>query len=216
MRYFVLQSSHETLDFAIRLGGRVDPSSVERLRRFTRGGAVAGGLLLGSALVARASVGEPEWISAMAQSGSLLLGFGAVVELVSRQTAASAYKTGLALTVFSLLLLGWVNGAVGIIGAEDNRANLMYGGVAVVALVGALLTRLRSAGMARVLAATAGAQLLVALIAMIAGLGGPSSGPVEILVTNGFFIVLFVGAAVLFLKAATWDGAASPLDSAGG
>ena len=50
----------------------------------------------------------------------------------------------------------------------------------------------------------------------IGGLGGPSSGPVEILVTNGFFVVLFVGAAVLFLKAAAWDGAASPLDSAGG
>ena len=179
----------------------MDRSSDERLRRSARAGAVVGGLVLGSALVARVYVGEPEWISAMAQSGSLLLGFGAVVELVSRQRPASAYKTGLALTVFSLLLLGWVNGAVGIIGAAGNPANLMYGGVAVVAAVGAALVRLRAAGMARVLVATAAAQLIVAVIAMVRGLGGPSSGPLEILVTNGFFVVLYVGAAVLFLKA---------------
>ena len=180
----------------------MDRPHEERLRRFGRAGAVVGGSVLGSALVARVYVGEPEWISALAQSGSLLLGFGAVVELVSRQTAASAYRTGMALAAFSLLLLGWVNGAVGIIGAEDNRANLMYGGVALVALAGAGVTRLRPAGMARVLAATAVAQLLVALVAMIAGLGGSSSGPFEILVTNGFFVVLYVGAAILFSKAA--------------
>ncbi len=50
--------------------------------------------------------------------------------------------------------------------------------------------------------ATALAQALVAVIALIAGLGSPWSGPLEILVLNGFFVALFVGSAWLFRRAA--------------
>jgi hypothetical protein len=56
--------------------------------------------------------------------------------------------------------------------------------------------------MARALFATALAQALVAAIALIAGLGLPWSGPLELLLLNGFFIALFVGSAWLFVCAA--------------
>jgi hypothetical protein len=40
-------------------------------------------------------------------------------------------------------ILIWMNLAVGIIGSEDNPANLMYGGVLAVAIVGAFMVRFR-------------------------------------------------------------------------
>jgi hypothetical protein len=43
----------------------------------------------------------------------------------------------------------------------------------------------------------------VAVIALVGRLGAPYSGPLEIVTTNGFFVALFVGSAVLFSKAAT-------------
>ena len=44
--------------------------------------------------------------------------------------------------------LVWVNGAVGIIGNEENQANLLFFGVLAVAVVGSLIARFRAKGMA--------------------------------------------------------------------
>lgn len=162
----------------------------------------AGALMLALAMVSRAFVGEPSWVDHLAQTGALLVAVGIVVELVSRKTGRGAYRTGVGLALASALLLGWVNGAVGLIGSEDNAANLMYGGVVVVGLVGAFVSRLEPEGMARALFATALAQALVAVIALVGRLGAPHSGPLEIVTGNGFFVALFAGSAVLFSKAA--------------
>ena len=45
-------------------------------------------------------------------------------------------------------------------------------------------------------------QASVAVVALIAGLGSPGSGPLEIVALNGFFVALFVGSALLFREAA--------------
>ncbi len=171
----------------------------------------AGALMLVLAMVARAFVGEPSWVDHLAQTGALLVAVGIVVELVSRKTGTGAYRTGVGLALASALLLGWVNGAVGLIGSEDNDANLMYGGVLVVGLLGALVARFKPEGMARALFATALAQALVAVIALVGRLGAPHSGPLEIVTGNGFFVALFAGSAVLFSKAARGapDGSAA-------
>jgi hypothetical protein len=55
--------------------------------------------------------------------------------------------------------------------------------------------------MARALFATALAQALVAVIALIFGLGSPWSGPGALLILNGFFVALFVGSALFFRNA---------------
>ena len=65
-------------------------------------------------------------------------------------------------------------------------------------IAGAIIARFQPPGMARALFATALAQALVAVIALIFGLGSPWSPPVEILALNGFFVALFVGSALLF------------------
>jgi hypothetical protein len=96
-----------------------------------------------------------------------------------------------------------MNFAVGIIGTEDNPANLMFAGVPAVAIVGAAIARFQPLGMACALVATALAQALVAVITLIAGLGstGPS-WPGDILFLTRFFAALWVGSALLFRKAA--------------
>jgi hypothetical protein len=78
----------------------------------------------------------------------------------------------------------------------------MYIGVLAVGIIGAIIARFQPQGLACALFATALAQALVAVIALIAGLGYPASGPSEIVILNGFFIVLWVGSAWLFRNAA--------------
>jgi hypothetical protein len=57
--------------------------------------------------------------------------------------------------------------------------------------------------MARALLATALAQALVAVIALIAGLGSTAPiWPWDVLILTGFFAALWVGSAWLFRKAA--------------
>ncbi len=68
-------------------------------------------------------------------------------------------------------LLVWINLAVGIIGTENNRANLMFSGVLMVGAVGTLIARFQPQGMASALIATAVAQALIAVITLVFGLG---------------------------------------------
>lgn len=94
-------------------------------------------------------------------------------------------------------------GAVGVLGRDGDRADLMYIGVLAVEIIGAIIARLRPHGMARALFATALVQGLVAVIALIAGLHqAPYSSVGEILGLNGFFVALFLGSGWLFRNAA--------------
>ena len=154
------------------------------------------------ALVAKQFIGEPDWISNLAQIGALLIGVGVAVDLAFRMANEAAYPAAIVLALGSVLLLAWVNGAVGIIGSEDNDANLMYFVVLAVGAIGAIIARFKPAGMARALFATALAQTLVTVIALVGRLASPNSGTLEIVSINGFFVALFIGSAVLFWKAA--------------
>lgn len=134
-------------------------------------------------------------------AGALLVGTGLMYLLATRTTADGTYRAGFGLALATALLLVWVNLAVGVIGSEDNPANLMVLGVLAVGVIGALVARFQPHGMARALFATALAQALVAVIAVIAGLGYPVNGPGKILAVNGFFVALFAGSALLFRRA---------------
>ena len=61
---------------------------------------------------------------------------------------STAKRLAIGATFATAILLMWVIGAVGLIGAEGNPADRMYAGVIAIAGVGALITRLRPAGMA--------------------------------------------------------------------
>lgn len=134
--------------------------------------------------------------------GALVVGAGVLFELALWRTRDSAYRFAVGLGLGAAFLLVWVTGAVGIIGAAGDDADLMYGGVLAVGLVGTLFARFRPRGMAGVMLATAAAQAVVAAIALAVGPGAPATGPVELLGLNGLFVALFVGSAWLFRKAA--------------
>jgi len=181
------------------VAGNAEKGGRRRWSRWRMAGWTAGAFMLLLALVAKQFIGEVSWVDNLAQTGALLIGVGIAVELASRKTGQAAYRAAVGLALGSALLLGWVNGAVGIIGSEDNEANLMYGGVIVVGAIGAVIARFKPEGMARALFATALAQTLVAVIGLVGRMG---SGSLEIVTINGFFVALFVGSAVLFSKAA--------------
>jgi hypothetical protein len=139
---------------------------------------------------------EVDWdLADFASAGALLVGVGVTYELAARKTASRAYRAAVGVALAAALILVWMNLAVGIIGTEDNPANLMYGGVLAVGIVGAIVARFQPHGMARALVATALAQALVAVIALIAGLG--FTGPITV-----FFAALWLISACLFRIAA--------------
>lgn len=154
-------------------------------------------------LLAMQITDEVVWdLADFAVAGALLVGTGLMYVLAARKAGNIAYRAAVGVALAAALLLVWINLAVGVIGTEDNPANLMYIGVLAVGLIGAVIARFQPHGMARALFATALAQALVAVIALIAGMGYPWSGPLEIMGLNGFFVALFVGSAWLFRKSA--------------
>jgi hypothetical protein len=117
-------------------------------------------------------------------------------------TGKYAYWAAVGIALAATLFLIWVSLGVGIIGADGDPANIMYFGVVAVGIVGAIIARFRPVGLARALFAMALAQALVGVIAVVAGLGLPWSGPLEILGLTAIFVVFFVSSALLFQRAA--------------
>ncbi|MDP9066767.1 MAG: hypothetical protein M3N53_00270 [Actinomycetota bacterium] len=119
------------------------------------------------------------------------------------KTYRSAYRAATAVTLATTFILVWLALGVGILGADGDRANLMYGGVLAVGIIGAITARFKPHGMSRALVAMALAQALVTVIALVAGVHRSGVSPVaEIVLLNGFFVALFLGSAWLFRNAA--------------
>jgi hypothetical protein len=171
--------------------------------RFAVGVALAAAFILLLPLLAMQITDEVVWdLADFAVAGALLVGTGLMYGLAARKAGNIAYRAAVGVALAAAFILVWMNLAVGVIGTEDDLANLMYVGVLTVGIIGAIIARFRPHEMARALFATAFAQALVAVIALIFGLGSPWSGPGEILALNGFFVALFLGSALLFRHAA--------------
>lgn len=135
-------------------------------------------------------------------AGTLIFGASLSYTFLTRKSAQAVYKIAIGFALISGLLLIWVNGAVGLIGSENNSINLLYFGVLGIGVIGALISRFKSLGMSFTLFAMAVGQALVAIIALISGMHLVTGSSVtEILGVNGFFIMLFVVAGLLFQHA---------------
>jgi hypothetical protein len=159
-------------------------------------------------LVAMQFTDEVVWdLADFAIAGVLLFGAGLTYQLVASKEGTIAYRAAVGVAVATALILVWINLAVGLIGSEDNPANLLYGGVLAVGIVGATIARFQPHGMARALFATALAQALVPVIALIIWKPPVTSeqellGMLGVFGLNGLFAALFVGSAGLFRRAA--------------
>src|SRR5918996_2670547 len=138
-------------------------------------------------------------------AGALLFGAGLTYELVAKKGGTAAYRAAVGIAVTTALILVWVNAAVGIIG-DDESVNFMYFGVLAIGMIGALIARLRPQGMARALFAMAIAQMLVPMIVLtipnLRGVLVEPPGVVGVFGLNAFFVMLWIGSAWLFRKAA--------------
>lgn len=132
--------------------------------------------------------------------GALIGMIGAGYEVFARR-GGGFYRLAAAVALAAAFLMIWSNAAVGIIGDEGNPANLMFGVVLLVGVIGTLIARVRPIGMARTMIATALAQLTVAIIAIVGGLGdGDLSWPRDLVMITGFFTALWLASAWLFGK----------------
>ena len=148
-------------------------------------------------LIAMQFTSEVNWDSMdFVVFGAMLLAVCGTYELGTRLTGNKAYRLAAGIALLGAFFLTWANLAVGIIGSEEDPANLMFFAIPVVGIIGAVIARFESRGMARALVATAIAQALAAVIALIAGWG-------HTLIFTGFFIALWLTSAQLFRKAAT-------------
>lgn len=157
----------------------------------------AAALVLLLPLIAMQFTDEVVWpASDFAIFGVMLAVAGGSLEFAARKTGDFTYRYAVGFAVAAAFLLLWVNGAVGIIGSDDNVANRIYDGVLAVGLLGAVIARFRPRGMSYAMFATAGAQVLAFVIALVAGWG--HTGPITI-----FFTALWLASAFLFRRAAS-------------
>lgn len=101
--------------------------------------------------------------------GVMLLVACGAYELVSRISSDRYYRMGAGVAIATGFLVFWVNGAVGMIGDEDNAYNLLFLGAIAIGAIGALVAWFKPAGMAQALYATAMAHGLVSVVALAAG-----------------------------------------------
>lgn len=143
--------------------------------------------------------------------GAMLLGVGVTYTFVRRKSDNTTYRFAMGVALAAAFVLIWMNGAVGIIGNENNDANVMFFGVLAIGLIGAVIARFRPNGMVRAMYATALAQVVVAVIALAAGWGSTAPDwPKDILALTGFFVALWLLSAYLFQRVDRGQAPAEP------
>ena len=106
-------------------------------------------LALLAPLVAMQFSNEVNWTVGDFIFTGILIGLvGTASELTVRASSSRSYRTGVAAALGAGFLIVWANGAVGMIGDEDNSYNLLFLGVICLALIGAVVARFRAGGLA--------------------------------------------------------------------
>jgi hypothetical protein len=160
-------------------------------------------LLLLLPLGAMQFTSEVKWTGSDFVVAAVLFGsVGLAFELIVRKSNSLAYRFGAGLAVITAFLTIWANGAGGMIGSEGNPYNLLFGGVLLVALVGAIVARFEPGGMARAMVVTAIAQGAVSAF----GLSTDLLGAAFSMVFAGFWLT----SAALFWNAAREQTSAAP------
>ncbi|GAB5498383.1 MAG: hypothetical protein PsegKO_06940 [Pseudohongiellaceae bacterium] len=134
---------------------------------------------------------------------ALLFCSGFVYNLLVHRINMTAYKLATALTLFTAVLLVFLNGAVGFVGSENNAINLIFPGVLMVLAVGVFVAAFAPSAMARALLATGLAQAAAAAIVLLAGGHQlPGASVSEILGLTAVFVVLWLAAGYFYRRTA--------------
>ena len=162
-------------------------------------------IILSIPLIAMQFTNEVQWdLADFLIMGSMLAGVGLLYEFIARKSEKTAYRVAFGVGLLGAFLLLFVNGAVGIIGNEGQPANLLFGAVFVVGLVGSLIARFKAKGMALTLFTAAITQMLIPVIALLIWPPPGTSwapGILGIFAMTAFFAILFVVSGLLFRRA---------------
>ena len=167
------------------------------------GWGLVAGLLITPAVAMRFTDAVQWTTSDFVFAGVILIGAGAIAELAVRASGDWSYRIGAGLAVLASVLLLWINGAVGIIGSENNPANLLYLGVIAAVFVGAVVSRFDARGLSLTMVCAAALQVLIGALAVLRGWGeGAENWPRAVIVLSTLFALVWLASAFLFRRAA--------------
>jgi len=141
-------------------------------------------------------------------AGTLVFGTALTYELITRNVDRIAYRAAVGVALAAGFVLVWGNFVQA---ADDvNPAAVMYFGVPILGVIAASMARFKPDGMSRALFATALAQAVVLAIALMIRNPQVTSWTPAVLRgfgMNAFFVMVFLGSALLFRKAARAESA---------
>lgn len=166
------------------------------------GWSIAGALLL-LPFVAMQFTREVVWTASDFLVWGLMLGTaGGMFELAVRISPNRSYRAGFGLGLLSAFLVVWANLAVGIVGSDDNPSNAFFFWALGAGVVAVVVSRLKAKGMALAMAVTAAALVAGFIAAQMSVRDELWVSPALEAFGTGIFVVMFLGAAALFAKAA--------------
>jgi len=128
---------------------------------------------------------------------------GLLLELAVRSSPDWSYRAGIALAVLGGFVLVWSNLAVGILGNEENDANLLFFLVPAGTIAGSALARFRASGMAAAMVCAGLLLLAVPVVAYALRIGDAASlTRFDYPVFLGVFALMWFGSAALLRRAA--------------
>jgi hypothetical protein len=134
--------------------------------------------------------------------GAMLGTVGGLLELAVRMSRNRYYRAGAGLALLGTFLLVWANLAVGIVGSENNANNQLFFVALLMGVAGIIGAKARAEGMARAMLTTAGAIVLSFVFAQLGVRDEPMVKPLVEGVGTSVFVVLFLGSAWMFRRAA--------------
>ena len=161
------------------------------------------GLILLLPLVAMQFTQEVQWTAFdFIVAGAMLAALVGAFELVVRLSGNWAYRAAVVVAAFAAFLMVWAQGAVGLVGSENDLFNLIFLIPLLIGATGCFIANFKAAGMSRMLATMAVVQ------AITVGIGyAVTRDP------DSFILLAWVFAwnlsAWLFARAATVDAKVS-------
>ena len=159
---------------------------------------VAGGLML-VPIVVQLVAGNFGWDAADFIIVAVILGTSCLLfDLAARKAPDFSYLAGAGAALAAGFGLFFVNGAVGLVGSEDEAHNLWFFVAVLVAVAGAIIARGRRGMLSLTMLAAGIIHIIVSAVLLIRA-GGVSDGdPQAEIVGLSFFAALWLGSAFLF------------------